>query len=106
MGMKHHTLGLIISFFRVCGNQQPALLLLALYTETDSHEREGHAHGGVCLGGQVCGVVWSELGRDLLRLMTLPSTYHSPRTVKKKARVLTMGTVKLSSAVCATSVSV
>lgn len=32
--------------------------------------------------------------------MTLPSTYHSPRTVKKKARVLTMGTVKLSSAVC------
>ncbi len=30
-------------------------------------------------------------------LMTLPSTYHSPRTVKRKAMVLTMGTVKLSS---------
>jgi hypothetical protein len=30
-------------------------------------------------------------------LIILPSTYHSPRTVKRKARVLTMGTVRLSS---------
>lgn len=29
--------------------------------------------------------------------MTFPSTYQSPRTVNRKAMVLTMGTVKLSS---------
>lgn len=32
------------------------------------------------------------------RLMTFFSTHHSPITVKRNARVLTMGTVKLSSA--------
>lgn len=30
-------------------------------------------------------------------LTTLPSTYHSPRTVNRNARVLTIGTVRLSS---------
>lgn len=42
------------------------------------------------------------LGRErnsgyILRLMTFPSTHQSPRTVKRNASVLTMGTVKLSS---------
>lgn len=37
------------------------------------------------------GVVISPL------LITFPSTYHSPRTVKRKAMVFTIGTVKLSS---------
>lgn len=36
-------------------------------------------------------------GPCLPLLMTLPSTNHSPRTVNRKAMVLTMGTVKLSS---------
>lgn len=36
-------------------------------------------------------------GGDVPRLITLLSTHHSPTTVKRKARVLTMGTVRLSS---------
>jgi hypothetical protein len=35
---------------------------------------------------------------DLRRLMTFFSTHHSPTTVKRKASVLTIGTVKLNSA--------
>src|SRR5690348_15540326 len=34
---------------------------------------------------------------DIPRLMTLPSTHHSPTTVNKNATVLTIGTVRLSS---------
>lgn len=35
---------------------------------------------------------------SLLRLITFPSTHQSPITVNRKASVLTMGTVRLSSA--------
>lgn len=35
---------------------------------------------------------------NIPRLITLLSTHHSPMTVKRKAKVLTMGTVKLNSA--------
>lgn len=34
---------------------------------------------------------------NVRRLMTFPSTHQSPTTVKRKARVLTIGTVRLSS---------
>lgn len=72
------------------------LLTFTLDTQTNSNQHKTHSSSGiwgrnlVLDAGDVCTT-------NSPLLITLPSTYQSPRTVKRKASVFTMGTVRLSS---------
>jgi len=60
-----------------------------VYAQTISHHRRASRKGGP----------GDKSGMHIPRLITLLSTHHSPTTVNRKARVFTMGTVKLNSAI-------
>jgi hypothetical protein len=79
------------------GEEDEISSVFTLHTQANADEGKEHAESRFC-AGSAHGLGGHEDMPDSPLLMTFFSTHHSPSTVKRKARVFTMGTVKLSSA--------
>ena len=93
---EHSREGLLIRCSVVVVAFRSSTRAFRLHAEPDAAQDQNHADPRIYLRSVHCSAV-ANRPQCIPLVITLPSTYHSPNTVNRKAKEFVMGTVKLSS---------